>query len=306
MIEFQNVTVKEKDKIILDDFSLQIPDGVIMGLVGNDDMAKSCLLAVAGGVCKADSGQVYLDDEPLIQSGKGENAYELIGYMPPKYGFYENLSLEEYFEMFLALYRINSRYWEGRVDEVLRLMELEEYKESYIGEIPADLHSLLYLARLLLHDPEWLFLDEPFSGLNITGRNHMIRTLLTLQDMGTSIVIHSQLFPEILDFYTDVCVIEEGKLKTSGLIQDVYESAMKQSSVRMHVIAGLDEALAVLKRNPLVERVTVNGMDVIFRFNGEEKEEAELLSELITEGSLLQNYMRKHVNIEEIFRGENL
>lgn len=305
MIEFQNVTVKQKEKTILDDFSLQIPDGVIMGLVGSDDMAKSCLLAVAGGVCKVNSGQIYLDDEPLLRPGRDGSGYELIGYMPTKYGFYENLSLEEYYEMFMALYHINSRYWEERVDEVLRLTELEEYKEAYINEIPADLYPLFYLARLLLHGPEWLFLDEPFSGLNISGRNHMIRVLLTLQDMGTSMVIHSQPFPEILDFYTDVCVLEEGKLKASGLIQDVYEIAMKQSSVRMHVIAGMDEALAVLKRNPLVERVTVNGMDVIFRFNGEEKEEAQLLSELIKEGSLLQNYMRKHVNIEEIFRGGN-
>lgn len=304
MIEFQNVTVVKEEKSLLNDFSLQIPDGVIMGLEGSDDAAKSCLLAVAGGICKPDSGQVYLDDEPLVKSRKDGTAYELIGYMPAKYGFYENLSLEEYFEMFMALYRINSRYWEGRVDEVLRLTELEEYKKAYVGEIPTDLYPFVYLSRLLLHDPEWLFLDEPFTGLNIIGRNQMIRILLTLQDMGTSIVIHSQLFPEILDFYTDVCVIEDGQLKTSGLIQDVYETAMKQSSVRMHVIAGMDEALAVLKRNPLVERVTVNGMDVIFRFNGEEKEEAELLSELIKEGSLLQNYMRKHINFEEIFRGD--
>ena len=304
-MEFQNITVTKKERKILDDFSLKIPEGAIMGLVGSDEQAKSCLLAVAGGVCQPESGQVCLDDEPLVWSRKGSNLFELIGYMPREYGFYGLLNVEEYFELFLSLYRINPRYWEGRVDEVLALTELTDYKHAAVHDVPSEYHPLLYLARILLHDPEWLLLDEPFSRIGITERNQMIRILLNLQDMGVSTVIHSQLFPEILDFYTDVSVIEEGHLITSGLIQDVYEVAMKQSPVRMHVIAGLDQALAVLKNNSLVERVIVSDMDVIFQFNGGEVEEAELLSDLVASGTLIQTYMRNHVNIEEIFRGGN-
>lgn len=70
----------------------------------------------------------------------------------------------------------------------------------------------------------------------------------------------------------------------------------------MHVLAGMEEALMVLKQNSLVDRVTVDGMDVIFRFNGEEKAEAELLNDLVLSGALIQNYMRDRVNIEQIFR----
>ena len=303
MIEFQNITVKENDRTVLDDFSLVIPDRVIMGLVGSDDAAKSCLLAVAGGVKHPDEGRVFLDEEPLESEDKNSDLYEQIGYMPGHYGFYDLLRLEEYFEFFLSLYRVNPRYWEKRTEAVLKLTDMEEFSGAYINEIPADRHPFLCLGKTILHDPEWLFLDDPFLGLNVSGRNQMISILLQLQEQGKSIVIQSQLFPELLDFYTDVTVIEEGRSIASGLIQDVYEIAMKQSPVRMHVIAGMDGALAVLKQNSLVERVTVSDMDVIFRFNGGAREEAELLADLVEGGALIQNYMRNHVNIEQIFKG---
>ena len=77
---------------------------------------------------------------------------------------------------------------------------------------------------------------------------------------------------------------------------------MKKSPVRMHVLAGMEEALAVLKKNRMVDRVTVDEQDVIFRFNGGEKEEAELLTDLVGSGAFIQNYMRDRVNIEEFFR----
>lgn len=303
MMEFQNVTVKENDKILLNDFSLDIHENVIMGLVGSDDAAKSCLLAVAGGVRPVDTGQILLSDEPVDYSEKDGGVYEQIGYMPARYGFYDLLRLDEYFEFFLSLYRVNPRYWEKRTEGILKLIGMERYEGVYISEIPSDMYPFLYLGKTLLHDPEWLLLDEPFQGLNGSARNQMIHILLTLLEQGKSIVIHSQLYPELLDFYTDVTVIENGSQVASGLIQDVYEIAMQQSPVRMHVIAGMDGALSVLKQNPLVERVTVNEMDVIFRFNGGTKEEAELLSDLVRGGALIQNYMRNHVDIEQIFRG---
>ena len=303
MLEFQNITVKEKDRILLDDLSLSIPEGVIMGLAGSDDRARSCLLAVAGGVLQPDLGQVLLADEPVQNGDRYGDTYEMIGYMPGRYGFYDQLSVEEYYEFFLSLNRVNPRYWERRMGEILHLTGLTEYTGVEIRKIPSDQLPLLFLGKTLLHDPDWLLLDDPFFGLNVSGRDQMIRVLLTLQEAGKSILIQSRLFPELMDFYTDIAVIENGRVVESGLIQDVFEMAMKESPVRMHLIAGMEEALQVLKDNPLVERVTVNEMDVIFRFNGGAREEAVLLSDLVSAGSLIQNYVRNQANIEQIIQG---
>ena len=87
-----------------------------------------------------------------------------------------------------------------------------------------------------------------------------------------------------------------------GETEEIFETALKKSPVRMRVLAGLEDALEVLKANALVDRVTVDEQEVIFRFNGGEREEAELLTDLVASGAFIQNYMRDRVNIEEVFR----
>ena len=96
--------------------------------------------------------------------------------------------------------------------------------------------------------------------------------------------------------------MESGKNLTFGPVEEVYAEALCKSPVRMHILAQMEKALEVLKENPLVDRVTVDGDDVIFRLNGGEKEEAELLTDLVASGALIHNYMRDQADIEEIFR----
>ena len=103
----------------------------------------------------------------------------------------------------------------------------------------------------------------------------MIGILLTLHEKGTSIILNTPMYPEMMGFITDVLVMESGKNLTFGPVEEVYAEALCKSPVRMHILAQMEKALEVLKENPLVDRVTVDGDDVIFRFNGGEKEEAE-------------------------------
>ena len=125
----------------------------------------------------------------------------------------------------------------------------------------------------------------------------MIGILLTLHEKGTSIILNTPMYPEMMGFITDVLVMESGKNLTFGPVEEVYAEALCKSPVRMHILAQMEKALEVLKENPLVDRD-----DVIFRFNGGEKEEAELLTDLVASGALIHNYMRDQADIEEIFR----
>ena len=145
-------------------------------------------------------------------------------------------------------------------------------------------------------------MDEPFDNMSVTARRKMIGILLTLHEKGTSMILNTPMYPEMMGFITDVLVMESGKNLTFGPVEEVYAEALCKSPVRMHILAQMEKALEVLKENPLVDRVTVDGDDVIFRFNGGEKEEAELLTDLVASGALIHNYMRDQADIEEIFR----
>ena len=300
MLEFQNTSIYRREKRILDDFSLKIPDGAIMGLLGSDSKAKSMILAAASGSQAPDYGQILLDGVSIYQ---GRNpAYQNFGYMPREYGFYDLLRVDEYFELFLSLYKVNGRYRQKRMEEVAELFGIRQYMSAFIAELPVEMQPFLCLAKTVLHDPKWLLLDEPFEGLNSASRNSMIQILLILQEQGKSMVVNSQMFPETRDFFTDVALVEDGRVVVEGETEEIFETALKKSPVRMHVLAGIEEALAVLKENAMVDRVTVDEQDVIFRFNGGQREEAELLTDLVASGAFIQNYMRDRINIEEVFR----
>lgn len=300
MLEFQNISIYRREKRILDDFNLKIPDGAIMGLLGSDSKAKSMILAAASGSQAPDYGQILLNGVSIYQGRS--RSYQNFGYMPREYGFYDLLRVDEYFELFLSLYKVNGRYRQKRMEEVAELFGIRQYMSAFIMELPAEMLPFLCLAKTVLHDPEWLLLDEPFANLNSFSRNSMIKILLMLQEEGKSIVVNSQMFPETRDFFTDVALVEDGRVVVEGETEDIFETALKKSPVRMHVLAGLDEALEVLKMNTLVDRVTVDEKEVIFRFNGGEREEAELLTDLVASGAFVQKFMRDRVNIEEVFR----
>ena len=300
MLEFQNISIYRREKRILDDFNLKIPDGAIMGLLGSDSKAKSMILAAASGSQAPDYGQILLNGVSIYQGRS--RSYQNFGYMPRENGFYDLLRVDEYFELFLSLYKVNGRYRQKRMEEVAELFGIRQYMSAFIMELPAEMLPFLCLAKTVLHDPEWLLLDEPFANLNSSSRNSMIKILLMLQEEGKSIVVNSQMFPETRDFFTDVALVEDGRVVVEGETEDIFETALKKSPVRMHVLAGLDEALEVLKMNTLVDRVTVDEKEVIFRFNGGEREEAELLTDLVASGAFIQKFMRDRVNIEEVFR----
>ena len=300
MLDFQNISIYRKGKKVLDDFSMKAPDGVILALLGEDKEGKSMLLKTASGGEKPEEGQIYMDGMSIYEEGR--NAYCNFGYMSKEYGFYNLLKVEEYYELFLLLYKVGGRYRSKRIEEVLDLLDLRQYEQTFIGELPVETFPFLYLGKAILQEPEWLLMDEPFNNMSVRARRKMIGILLSLHDRGTSIMINTPMYPEMMGFITDVVVIESGKNQTFGPVEEVYAEALCKSPVRMHILAQMERALEVLKENPLVDRVTVDGDDVIFRFNGGEKEEAELLTDLVASGALIHNYMRDQANIEEIFR----
>lgn len=300
MLDFQNISIYRKGKKVLDEFSLQAPDGVILALLGEDKEGKSMLLKAASGGEKPEEGQIFMDGISIYEEGR--NAYCNFGYMSKEYGFYNLLKVEEYYDLFLSLYKVGGRYRSKRIEEVLTLLDMTEYEQTFIGELPVEKFPFLYLGKAILQEPEWLLMDEPFDNMSITSRRKMIGILLNLHEKGISMMINTPLYPELMGVITDIVVIEDGKNMTFGPVEEVYAEALCKSPVRMHVLAQMERALEVLKENYLVDRVTVDGDDVIFRFNGGEKEEAELLTDLVASGALIQNYMRDQADIEEIFR----
>lgn len=300
MLEFQNVSIYQKKRKIVDNLNLKLSDGVIFGLVGSDEVAKTAILRAAAGCCSPEKGCIKVGSESVYPA---KNTFLHTGYMAKNNVFYDQLSVEEYYDLFLALYKVNGRYRKRRVKEVLNLLEMDQFAETLLGEIPEEQKPFIALGKTILHEPSWLLLDNPFQDLNMALRKRMLDILGMLWEQGMSLLLNTEIFPEITPFLESIAVIENGQIVSSGSIESVYEKALRENPIRMRILDGMEAALQVFRHNDLVYRVTVDHEDVMILFSGGDKEEAELLSQLIKAGALIQNFQRDSMNLDQMIWG---
>ncbi|MDO4975895.1 MAG: ATP-binding cassette domain-containing protein [Eubacteriales bacterium] len=300
MLKFQNVSIYQKKRKIVDNLNLELSDGVIFGLVGSDEIAKTAILRAAAGCQAPEKGRIFLGEQSVYPV---KDTFLHTGYMTKNHVFYDQLSVEEYYELFLALYKVNGRYRKRRVKEVLNLLEMEQFSDTLLGEIPEEYKPFLALGKTILHEPSWLLLDHPFQELNMSLRKRMLDVLDMLWEQGISLVLSTEIFPEITPIMENIAVIENGQIVSSGTIESVYEKALRENPIRMRILDGMEAALQVFRQNDLVYRVTVDHERVMILFSGGDKEEAELLSDLIKAGTLIQNFQRETMNLDQMIWG---
>ena len=154
----------------------------------------------------------------------------VIGYMPDFFGVYKDMEVTEYLDFFGACYKIPTAQREKTVNDVLELVGLTEKKGSLIGALSRGMQQRLGLARVLIHDPQLLLLDEPASGLDPRARIEMMAILQELQRLGKTIIISSHILSELQTLCNRVAIIEKGRLIYSGAVQGVRDQ-MSQGRV---------------------------------------------------------------------------
>ena len=287
-----------KEVTALTDVTLDIQKGEFVSLVGPSGCGKTTLLRIIADLLQPTSGVITVGGT----SPREARLKRRYGIVFQGAVLYDWRTVQKNVEMPLEIMKVPKADRVKQAKKMLELVNLTEFADHYPKQLSGGMQQRVGIARALAIQPEILLMDEPFDNMSVTARRKMIGILLTLHEKGTSIILNTPMYPEMMGFITDVLVMESGKNLTFGPVEEVYAEALCKSPVRMHILAQMEKALEVLKENPLVDRVTVDGDDVIFRFNGGEKEEAELLTDLVASGALIHNYMRDQADIEEIFR----
>ncbi len=140
----------------------------------------------------------------------------LMGYMPDFFGVYDDMKVIEYLEFFAAAYRINGPERRRKCDQVLELVDLGYKRDALVTSLSRGMTQRLGLARVLLHDPQVLLLDEPASGLDPRARIEMRGLLKELRKMGKTILVSSHILPELADICNKIGIIERGELIFDG------------------------------------------------------------------------------------------
>jgi ABC-2 type transport system ATP-binding protein len=232
----------------------------------------------------------------------------VIGYMPDFFGVYKDMEVTEYLDFFGACYKIPTSQREKTVNDVLELVGLTDKKGALIGALSRGMQQRLGLARVLIHDPKLLLLDEPASGLDPRARIEMMAILQELQRMGKTIIISSHILSELQTLCNRVAIIEKGKLIYSGPVQGVAEQMSTGRVVWVKVAGAADQAIELLKACPDVAEVEPLDGRIKVTFINHAVDHSLVADVLVRGGAKLTSLREDEVGLEEVFmrvtRGE--
>ena len=299
MLKIRNLTKRYGRYTALDSLDLQIDRGEIFGFVGPNGAGKTTTMKIMAGLLKADAGEIYIDDIKLFEDYN--RLKEVIGYMPDFFGVYDNLQVMEYLEFYASAYGMETRQARRLGGHLLEMVHLEGKEECYVDEFSRGMKQRLCLARALIHDPQFLILDEPASGLDPRSRFEFKEILKELRDNGKTIIISSHILMELAEMCTSIGIIERGKMILQGSIEDILETVDTSNPLIIRVYDQVDTAVLLLKREEKIESLTIRGNSIFASFSGNREEEARLLKTLIDTGVLVQSFSREQGSLESLF-----
>lgn len=299
MLKIRNLTKRYGRHTALDSLDLQIDRGEIFGFVGPNGAGKTTTMKIMAGLLKADAGEIYIDDIKLFEDYN--RLKEVIGYMPDFFGVYDNLQVMEYLEFYASAYGMETRQARRLGGHLLEMVHLEGKEECYVDELSRGMKQRLCLARALIHDPQFLILDEPASGLDPRSRFEFKEILKELRDNGKTIIISSHILMELAEMCTSIGIIERGKMILQGSIEDILETVDTSNPLIIRAYDQVDTAVLLLKREEKIESLTIRGNSIFASFSGNREEEARLLKTLIDNGVLVQSFSREQGSLESLF-----
>ena len=209
MIQLSNVSKRYDNTTVVDDLSLQINSGEIVGIIGHNGAGKSTIMKMIVGLVEPTSGLIQVMGHNMKTEGiKVKNR---IGYLPEESPLYEAMTAEQYLLFFSELYQIPRPVALKRIDQLLHSLGLIE-KDKLTGEFSKGMKRKTAIARALLHEPDFLILDEPSSGLDPLTSFFIINYLKTLRQEGKTILLSAHNLFHVETICDRVGVIKNGKL----------------------------------------------------------------------------------------------
>jgi len=281
----------------LNDVSFTIDTGDMFGLIGPNGAGKTTLIRILATLLNPTRGTASIDG--LSVTNCADKIKAMIGYLPDFFGVYEDMRVREYLEFFAAVYGLRNPKRRQVVQGVLELTDLAGKREDIISSLSRGMQQRLGLARVLVHDPKILLLDEPASGLDPRARIEIRALLKELRKMGKTILISSHILADLADLCNKIGLIEKGKLLFAGDIHDALNRVQAADVWIFEVAAETERAVEILKGQPRVRRVEARDGHIVVAVEGDEP---HLLAQaLLAQGLRLRSFRREDVTLEDAF-----
>ncbi|MDZ4819225.1 MAG: ABC transporter ATP-binding protein [Planctomycetota bacterium] len=299
MIETRDLTKKYDELFAIKALNIRLEPGDVFGFIGPNGAGKTTTMKILATLLNPTWGEAYVCGKSIYTNAK--DIRRLIGYMPDAFGVYDDMKVIEYLEFFASAYRINGPKRRKVCEDVLELVGLTYKRDAMATSLSRGMNQRLGLARVLLHDPQVLLLDEPASGLDPRVRIEIRQVIKKLGQMGKTIMVSSHILPELADMCNKIGIIEKGELLVNATVDDVMKQVRRQAILWIGVSTDRDAAAMLLQDQPMVERVESHDNLLLVTIRDGVTDYGDLPTALIQAGHRLTLFREEELNLETAF-----
>jgi ABC-2 type transport system ATP-binding protein len=301
VIELRNITKSYGKLKAVDNLSLEIGPGEVFGFIGPNGAGKSTTMKILACLLRPDEGVAKVAGFNVLSDG--DQIRRILGYMPDFLGVYDDLTVDEYLQFFAAAFSIHRRRRRAVVDSVLELTDLGYKTHTMVSGLSRGMQQRLGVARVLIHEPKVLLLDEPASGLDPRARIEMRELLTELARMGKVLMVSSHILSELAEMCSSIGIIEQGRLLFSGTLAQALERAQAGEMVRLKLEneSASPRVADLLRADDRVAGVTTDGATLDIEIKTAGQAHHFIIERVIEAGGRVASLVPRQVRLEDAF-----
>ncbi|MDQ3623296.1 MAG: ABC transporter ATP-binding protein [Verrucomicrobiota bacterium] len=299
LVSVEDLYVSYGKTLAVRGLSFTIARGEIFGFIGPNGAGKTSTIKVLATLLKPVMGRALVAG--LDVTREPAKVRRKIGYMPDFFGVYDDLTASEYLHFFAAAYKIESARRAALVSDVLALTDLTEKRDAPVDALSRGMKQRLGLARVLLHDPELLLLDEPASGLDPRARIEVRELLKELQTMGKTMIVSSHILHELSQFCTHIGIIEAGRMVANGSLGEIYRALSLRRTVHVQLANPSPELIGRIRALPHVTSVEEQPDRLGVQIREDELSVEDLLDAIHALGGRIRMFQPDAMDMETAF-----
>lgn len=308
IVEIQGLNKHFYRRKAVDDVSMTIENGEIFGLVGPNGAGKTTTMRMLVTLLQPDKGEIYVGGYSVRKHPR--EVRRQIGFMPDSFGVYGEMTVQEYLDFFGACYGLAAPQRAALITDLLELVDITHRRDDMVDTLSRGLKQRLGLARVLIHDPSVLVLDEPASGLDPRARVEIRELLLEVARLGKTIIFSSHILADVAELCNRVAIMESGKLVALGALDQLTQQLLPHRLLHIDLLKGSDpaQAQAVLAAWPGISAVRPQDglgnpewLSFEAEFVGDDAALHALLAGLLQRGLPVVHFTEETQNLEEVF-----
>jgi len=289
-VKLENITKSFGDFVAVSSLTLSVRAGRIYGLLGPNGAGKTTTIRMIANITAPDSGRIELFGQQITPE-----LQDRIGYLPEERGLYQKMKIDDQPRFFAELKNVTGKAVAERIDRWLARLKLTEWKNKRSRELSKGMQQKVQFITAILHEPDLLILDEPFSGLDPVNVELLKDIVLDLKTAGKTIIFSTHQMEIAEKICDDICLINHSRKVLDGSLREI-----KQSFGRNSVALRIEGGNGILNDPSLVSKVEQYS-DEIEALLAPGANAQDLLKKLIASGAMVSKFEMIEPSLKDIF-----